>query len=91
MRYVLMLLAALSSTVASAGDQQRVVLDVENMTCAVCPITVKKALGKVPGVTRVTVDYAHKTATVDYDSGRATAADLITATTNAGYPASTRK
>lgn len=91
MRYVLILLVALSSTVVWAGDQKRVVLDVENMTCAVCPLTVKKALGKVPGVTRVAVDYRHMTATVDYDSGKATAADLITATTNAGYPSSVRK
>ena len=36
---------------ALAGNSQTVVLDVENMTCPVCPITVKKALEKVPGVT----------------------------------------
>ena len=57
MRYVVILLAALSWTAVSAGDQAHVVLDVENMTCAVCPITVKKALSRVPGVSQVTVDY----------------------------------
>jgi len=32
-----------------AGPLQTVTLDVQNMTCAVCPITVKKALERVPG------------------------------------------
>ena len=32
-----------------AGTPQTVTLDVQNMTCAVCPITVKKALERVPG------------------------------------------
>ena len=57
MRYVLMFLAALSWTAVSASDQARVVLDVQEMTCAACPITVKKALSNVPGVSEVTVDY----------------------------------
>jgi mercuric ion binding protein len=33
-----------------AETLQIVSLDVQNMTCAVCPITVKKALERVPGV-----------------------------------------
>jgi periplasmic mercuric ion binding protein len=32
-----------------AGTLQTVTLDVRNMTCAICPITVKKALERVPG------------------------------------------
>jgi hypothetical protein len=36
-------------TTLFAGTLQSVALDVKNMTCAVCPITVKKALEKVPG------------------------------------------
>jgi len=35
-----------------AGALQTVTLDVKNMTCAVCPITVKNALEKVAGVTK---------------------------------------
>jgi len=38
-----------------AGSLQTVTLDVQNMTCAVCPITVKKALERVPGVTATKV------------------------------------
>ena len=91
MRYVLTLLAALSWTAVSAGDPASVVLDVENMTCAACPITVKRALSKVPGVSQVTVDYERGTAAVSYDPSRTTTAELTKATANAGYPSTVRK
>jgi periplasmic mercuric ion binding protein len=67
-----------------------VTLDVQNMTCAVCPITVKKALEHVSGVQQVTVDYASKTATVEFDDVTATQDQLTEATKNAGYPSSVK-
>src|SRR5260370_38485193 len=54
-----------------AGTLQTVTLDVKNMTCAVCPITVKKALEKVSGVTNATVDFDKKTASVTFDPDKA--------------------
>jgi mercuric ion binding protein len=69
-----------------AADAQTVVLDVQNMTCDLCPITVKKALDKVPGVAATKIDLAKKTATVKFDPSRANVAALVTATTNAGFP-----
>ena len=69
-----------------AGTLQTVTLDVKNMTCAVCPITVKKALEKVPGVTSAVVDFDKKTATVIFDPDKATPAILTKATLSAGYP-----
>ena len=69
-----------------AADPQTVVLDVQNMTCELCPITVKKALDKVPGVTASKINFAKKTATVTFDPDRANVAALVKATTNAGYP-----
>lgn len=74
------------ATSAAAGAPQTAVLDVQNMTCETCPITVKKALQKVPGVAAVTVDYQHKSATVTFDPDKTTIAALTQATTNAGYP-----
>ena len=50
-----------------AGSLQTVTLDVQNMTCAVCPITVKKALERVPGVTAAKVDFDKKTASISFD------------------------
>ena len=69
-----------------AAEPQTVVLDVQNMTCELCPITVKKALDKVPGVAATKIDFAKRTATVKFDPERATVAALVKATTNAGYP-----
>ena len=69
-----------------AAEPQTVVLDVQNMTCELCPITVKKALGKVPGVAATRIDLVKKTATVRFDPERANVAALVKATTDAGYP-----
>ena len=49
---------------AVAGAPQTVVLDVQNMTCELCPITVRKALEKVPGVSDAKIEPGKKTATV---------------------------
>jgi mercuric ion binding protein len=72
-----------------AADPQTVVLDVQNMTCELCPITVKKALDKVPGVAATKIDLAKRTATVKFDPERASVAALVKATTNAGFPSTT--
>lgn len=71
-----------------AGPLQTVTLDVKNMTCAVCPITVKNALEKVAGVTSASVDFEKKTASVTFDPDKANPAALAKATLNAGYPSS---
>jgi mercuric ion binding protein len=69
-----------------AGTLQTITLDVKNMTCAVCPITVTKSLEKVPGVTSAVVDFDSKTASVTFDPDKATPATLAKATLDAGYP-----
>ena len=69
-----------------AGSLQTVTLDVQNMSCAVCPITVKKALDKVPGVTSAKVDFDKKTASVTFDPDKANFAALTKATSDTGYP-----
>ena len=69
-----------------AGTLQTVTLDVKNMTCSVCPITVKKALEKVSGVTNATVDFDKKIASVTFDPNKAGPATLAKAIADAGYP-----
>ena len=71
---------------AFAATPQTAVLDVQNMTCSMCSITIRKALEKVPGVIDAKVDYDHKTASVKYDPDKASPASLVKATTNAGFP-----
>ena len=71
---------------AFAATPQTAVLDVQNMTCSMCSITIRKALEKVPGVIDAQVDYDHKTATVKYDPDKASPAAFVRATTKAGFP-----
>jgi mercuric ion binding protein len=81
----LSLLGVLASSVAFAGERT-VTLAVQNMYCSACPLTVKSSLQAVPGVAKVVVSYADKTAVVTFDDARTVVPALITATTNAGYP-----
>jgi mercuric ion binding protein len=89
-RFVLVsALAALPFTLF-AGTLETVTLDVKDMTCAVCPIIIKKALEKMPGVTNVKVDFDKKTASITFDPDKASAATLTKATSDAGYPSTVR-
>jgi mercuric ion binding protein len=79
-------LAYAEATTAQPIRQQTVTLNIENMTCAMCTVTIKKALQKVDGVQQVTVDYDSKTAVVTFDTLKTDSEALIKATTDAGYP-----
>jgi mercuric ion binding protein len=74
-----------ASSAAFAGEKT-ITLAVQNMYCSACPITVKSSLEAVPGVAKVVVSYANKTAVVTFDDSKAAVRALIAATTNAGYP-----
>ncbi|MEX2495026.1 MAG: heavy metal-associated domain-containing protein [Woeseia sp.] len=76
-----------TSAQQAAVAEQVVTLRVGNMTCAMCPITVKKAMAGVPGVRSVEVDFEAKTARVVFDQSVTSPADIAAASTNAGYPA----
>jgi len=72
-----------------ANELKTVTLDVDKMTCNMCPITVKKALKKVDGVTKVVAKYEGDGlgwAKVTYDPSKASVDDLTFATREAGYP-----
>lgn len=71
----------------SAAAQQQTTFAIENMTCATCPITVRKAMEGVAGVSAVSVDFEAKTARATYDPRRTDAAQIAAASTSAGYPA----
>ena len=78
----LLLAAALPALAAT----KTVTLSIPSMTCPVCPITVKKALNAVPGVSRVDVNFAKKDAVVTFDDAKTSVAALTKATANSGYP-----
>jgi mercuric ion binding protein len=76
----------LSASSAAFAGEKTITLAVQNMYCSACPITVKSSLEAVPGVAKVVVSYANKTAVVTFDDSKAAVRALIAATTNAGYP-----
>ena len=61
-------------------------LDISGMTCASCAMRVEKALAKVPGVTRASVNLATEKARVDADPSVQTDT-LLNAIRKAGYDA----
>jgi mercuric ion binding protein len=68
-----------------------VTLAVPGMTCETCPITVKMALNKVKGVTKVNVDFDKREAVVTFDDAKTTVAALTQATKDAGYPSTVKE
>ncbi len=70
---------------------QTVKLSVPGMTCAACPITVKKALSKVDGVSKADVDFNKREAVVTFDDAKTSVQKLTKATEDAGYPSSVKQ
>lgn len=88
---ILTALVSLLSLAATAATPSTAVLDVQNMSCSLCPLTVRKSLEKVPGVSAVKVDMAAKTATVQFDADKVSPQALTQATADAGFPSSVHR
>jgi mercuric ion binding protein len=79
------------ASVAARAEPQTVTLHLPTMNCAMCPITVKKALTGVEGVSKAEVSYDKKTAVVTFEDSKTGAGKLVEATTNAGYPSTVKE
>jgi mercuric ion binding protein len=77
--------------VPASGATRSVTLSVPGMTCPACPITVKKAISRVDGVSKVDVVFDRREATVTFDDSKTNAQQLTRATTDAGYPSSIKR
>lgn len=88
MKPVLATLSIVSLCLTSTAEAatQKVVLNVPTMDCATCPLTIKAALLKVPGVSSAKVSYKKREAIVEYDDSTTDVTALKKATTDAGYP-----
>lgn len=84
-------LALAAALTASAAEPARITLDLPSMNCSLCPISVRKALMRVPGVVRAKADLDTKSAQVVYDADKVSPETLAKAVADAGYPASIRK
>jgi periplasmic mercuric ion binding protein len=78
--------AALVLAAPAWASPRTVTLNVSGMTCPACPVTVKKALEKVPGVSKIEVRYEKKQMLVTFDDAKTDTNALVKATTDAGYP-----
>jgi len=72
-------------------SQRTVTLSIPTMTCPVCPITVKKSLEKVSGVSKVKVDFETKTAIVTFNPQKVEIKALTKATMDAGFPSQVKE
>jgi periplasmic mercuric ion binding protein len=86
-RTFVLLAGLLLASAPAFADIRTVVIEVPTMTCATCPITVKKALSRVDGVTEATVSWEPREAVVRYDDSKSDIGTLLAATRDAGYPA----
>ena len=84
-RFVAGFVFAMLAVPATAATKT-VTLSVPGMNCATCPITVRKALGKVDGVTRTEVSLEKRAAMVTFEDSRTSLEALTRATGEAGYP-----
>ncbi len=88
-------LVAAASILVLAGPASAttriVTLSLPTMDCPVCPITVKKALTRVPGVDTTEVNFDKRQAVVTFDDAKINTNVLTKATTDAGYPSTVLK
>jgi Cu+-exporting ATPase len=68
-----------------AAAPERVDLPVSGMTCAACARTIERKLNKTAGVERANVNLATNTATVEFDPGRISVRDFVSAIEDLGY------
>ena len=87
---LILLMATLTGAPAVAGQDATATFDVDKMTCATCPIAVKKAMERVDGVKEVKVDYESKTAVVTFDPEATTTSAIGQASTDVGFPATVK-
>lgn len=91
MKQLVFITTLLVASLSAWATPQTLTLDLPTMNCAMCPITVKKALSRVEGVSSAEVSYEKKEAVVTFDDAKTTAEALVKVTTNAGYPSTVKE
>ena len=78
----------LADAISKAGfsvPETRITVGVDGMTCSACATRLEKALGRVPGVSAATVNFALERADVDVTSGTADIETIKDAVARAGF------
>ncbi|MDR2390666.1 MAG: heavy metal translocating P-type ATPase, partial [Planctomycetota bacterium] len=72
---------------AETGDMAEATIPVGGMSCAACAARIEKVLGRLDGVTAVSVNFASEKARVSYDKAAIRLSDIKRAIEKAGYQA----
>lgn len=64
---------------------ENVILKVDGMSCSHCENAVKKAVGMLDGIAKVTVSLEEKTVAVDYDASKVSPEKIRTEIEDQGY------
>lgn len=86
-----LLAATLALASSAALAVKTVTLSVPDMSCSTCPIQVKKALSRVPGVSEASASLETKQAIVTYDESKTNVEALMKATADIGFPSTVKK
>ncbi len=70
---------------AKPGEIKKTTLKLTGMTCASCAQNIEKALNKIEGVKKATVNFALEKATIEYDSGKTNVEAFENAIKGIGY------
>ena len=87
---VLTAIAVLALGTAHAAGPKTAVLDVANMTCPACSITIEAALRRDKGVLATQVDTGTGIVSVRFDPDKTSEARVAKTITDAGFPAKSR-
>jgi periplasmic mercuric ion binding protein len=86
LRHILLTAVLAFTSSAALAEVKTVTLSVPGMYCELCPATVKKAISRVHGVSKVEASFKTKEAVVTYDDRQTNVDALTKATADAGYP-----
>jgi copper ion binding protein len=74
-----------ANTAESGRHPERLQLEIGGMACSFCVASITKALGRMAGVQKVSVNLAHEEALIEFDSARVDAADIEGTLRDLGY------
>ena len=73
---------------ATTVGRRRIRAHIGGLHCSLCTGTIEKALGRRPGVDKVSVSLTHEQVLIEYDPGVAHAEDLLQTLKDIGYTVS---
>jgi mercuric ion binding protein len=86
--FLLALLATvLAGAIYATPAVKKSCFEVEGMTCAACPLTVKTAVKKLEGIQKVTASLEDRSAVVEFDSDKTTTDAIKNMIDSVGYKA----